>query len=229
MDKHSDDVSKAMREIAERRDLDLCERARSLSRERLQQLREKLESEFPVETVLRRARDNRDNLLTERPVLPRPLEILLRRRLSGRGSDAVQRGALRRWAVALQRVWPTSRIATQCAAALGVIFLTMAALQIERLFRTEKTATISHYTPHPYFATKVGENLGHGGPETWLLRKPGDALTLQISTIELASREASLFTINRALLAQHHDFGRGLPLDLPFRQILIDGDAIAIP
>jgi hypothetical protein len=230
MDKHSDDVSNAMREIAERRDHDLCEPARSLSPERLRQLRKKLESEFPVETALRLASDNRDNLLTDRPVLPRPLETLLRRRLSGRASDAVLRGALQRWAVALQRAWLRSRIATQCAAAFGVIFLTIAALQIERSDRTEKAEAISHHTPHQYFATKAGENSEHGDrPETWLLRKPGDALTLQISTIELASREPSLFTVNRALLAQHHDFGRGLPLDLPFRQMLIDDDAIAVP
>ncbi|MFN2476523.1 MAG: hypothetical protein ABR526_09330 [Chthoniobacterales bacterium] len=231
MDKDFDHVSVGLREVADRRDNRLSDSGAAIPPDRLQSLHAALGSRFPVETALRTAANQRDESLSRGPVLPQRVELLLHRRLLAERPDPVQRGASQPWTAAVQRFWTASRTPfTQLAAALALIVCAIGALRFGRLGGNNGPASISHSPSRPPFATQAsGESAYQLRLEKGLLRKPGAELTLRVSTIELASLQPSLLNINRALLADRDDFNRGLPLDLPIRQMLIDGDVTATP
>ena len=230
MAKHYDDLSAAMREVAERRDEQLRDAGAAITPHRLHRLHAALASEFPAEIALRAVADTRDKSLKQLPALPRRVELLLHSQLLTRQPGFLQRGALQRLSASVQTFWAVSRAPTRFAAALALMVVTIAALHFGSSGRNDASVLVSQNARHPYFGTQPGgDSEYHDRLETHFLRKPADELTLRVSPIELASLQPSLLTINRALLADRGDFERGLPLDLPIRQILIDGDTTVSP
>ena len=230
MDKCSDAVSLGMREVAELRDKRLRKTTTAISPHRLEALHAALAAEFPVETAFRAAANNRDESIEHSPVLPAGVELLLHRRLLAQQRRADQRGALQRWATAVQASWGAFHSATRLAAAVALIVFAMTTLHFGGFRSHHGSELLSHNAPRPYLATQSDAKSAYERRvEQSFLRKSGDELTLRVSTIELASLQSSLFSINRALLAEGHDFDRSLPLDLPIRQLLSDRDASGIP
>ncbi|HEY3747452.1 MAG TPA: hypothetical protein VGL17_14465 [Gemmatimonadaceae bacterium] len=230
MAKHYDDLSAAMREVAEHRDRRLRDAGAAISTHRLERLHAALASEFPADMALRAAADTRDKSLRQLPMLPRRLELLLHSQLLARRPGFLRYGALQWMSASAQTFWSASRASAGFAAALALIVLTIATLHFGRSGRNDRSALVFENERHSFFETQPGgESAYHKRLEEEFLRKPGDALTLQVSTFELASLQPSLLMINRARLADTRDFERGLPLDLPIRQILMDGDARVSP
>jgi hypothetical protein len=107
----------------------------------------------------------------------------------------------------------------------------MTKLHFGRFGSHHESEALSQNAPRPYLATQTDAKSAYEDrvEQQSFLRNPGNELTLRVSTIELASLRSSVFSINRALLAEGHDVDRSLPLDLPIRQLLSDRDASGIP
>lgn len=221
-----------MRDIAEQRD-NLLRGERAISPDRLQRLHAILASELPVETALFAAGRQRDESLSVRvPVLPATIRAALAQQLPPLRAAPKPLDALRLSRIRLHTWWG-SLGPTRVAIAAIVILLAAGALHFADWSSVTRGLRISDPTLQPTADPKSAPEFAHQGlpphPEERSFTASSDHLTLRVGTMELASLQPSLLTINRVFLPDRYEADRSLPLDLPIRQILIDAEAARTP
>jgi len=218
MDKTTEGLAGAMRELAEVRDSRL-RKAEAIPVERLERLHSFLAAEFPLETALRAAARHRDDSLHGQAALPFAVHAALWERVKNLTTDEA-RWAVLRHSLARLRALPLRRISQAAALIAATIIITTGAL-----YYSQAPKPVAHL---------VNQSLPNSVTEPVLLsfdrafERSGDRLTLRFNRSELASLEPSVFSINGALpVLEQQD--HVLPLDLPMRQIRLDVDVVRTP
>jgi hypothetical protein len=215
MDKRIDGLAGAMREIAEQRDSQLGD-SRSISADRMEQLRAILAAELPVETALFAAARQRDKSLSlPEPALPAVVHAALVEQVrsvhaKAKGFDVL--GRVASWLNAPK--WPEPYRTALIAAAAVVV--TSAILHFSQS-RDDRPAHVSGALPNSIANLEAAAFSSDSAP-----------LSLRVRRVELASLEPSLLTINGAL-PRFEQPDRALPLELPIRQIRLDVEALRTP
>jgi len=229
MDNFSTDITDMMREVAEQRDAGLREGLPEISPDRLRRLQAALAREFPVECGLDSIAMRRDaSLRTRAPQLPTSVETELAKGLTFTGAfEASELVRLPSPSVQLSR-----RLVSALAIAAAVIVLIggafyfsgsknpVTAVGVSGKLESPSVRTITTVSSGAASLTDAGDRL---------FASSGNDLTLRVSKIELASLQPSLLTMNRAILADRRHADRGLPLDLPIREMFIDEATSATP
>ena len=230
MDNSSPDLNELMREVAAQRDARLQHGRPEISPERLRQVQAALARKFPVETGLNSAAMRRDASLRSRESqIPPVVETELTKRLAfSAGFEASEPFRFPRRSVHLFR----HRLACAAAVAAAVMVLIGGGFYFSGPSSHVPSARRLGELELPSGRTSItgssdAASLTHPGDR--LFESSGDHLTLRVGKIELASLQPSLLTINRTILADRRQGDRGLPLDLPIRQMLIDAAGPAIP
>ncbi len=233
MDKELDHLSNAMREVAAQRDKLLRESSGAISTDRLQCLHATLASQFPVEAALSEVAIRRDEALgTQAPLLPAHVAVALAQRLSLRRTTLESGKAL--W---LSPSWLYSLLHSvgtpaRVMVAVTMVILTAGALKLARWGHISGLRISDASSQRPAQPNSAADPAHQGAAarsEDSFLPGSGSNLTLRVSTIELASLRPSLLTMNRAFLPDRYESDRGLPLDLPIRQIFIEAERARMP
>jgi hypothetical protein len=224
----NEDISNVMRRLAAARDSRLRVAGAAIPPDRLASLRRSVASVFPVEMALIAATKERDELLRVAPVIPAPIELALQKRLRVQQPLSIQPERVRpfdEWVHVCSRLIAS---APRVAAAVAFVLFVGASVHFATLSQNAHQAGISKDRQNANVEVLANapdrERLDNA-----LLAKSEAQLTLRVTRLELASLRHSLLTLNRAFLADKPDPDHGLPLDLPFRQILIDADAAEAP
>lgn len=219
-----------MRDVAVQRDAGLrCKRA-ELSPDRLRRLQAALARKFPLETALHSAAMRRDASLRKRESeIPAIVQTELAKRLAcsgGFGTRERFRSSRHLLHLLLDPPANAAGIAAAVAVLMGGAFYFSAASSRApaiagpgQLNLRRGSASIS--------ASRDAASLTQPGNRVF--ESSADHLTLRVGKIELASLEPSLLSINRTILADPRHADRGLPLDLPIRDLLIDTAGPAMP
>jgi len=230
MDNSSPDLKQIVRDMAAQRDAGLRHGRPEISPERLRRLQAALARKLPVETGLHSAAMRRDaSLRTRESQIPPVVKTELTKRLAfSAGFEASESFRFPRRSVHLSR----HRLASAAAVAAAVIVLIGGGFYFSGSSSRVPAIRISGELELPSGKTSVtgsSDAASLTNPGHRLFDSSGDHLTLRVGTIELASLQPSLLTINRTILPDRRQGDRGLPLDLPIRQMLIDAAGPAIP
>jgi hypothetical protein len=215
MDKRMEGLAGAMREIAEQRDNQL-RASGAICGHRLEQLRAFLATELPVEAALFAAARQRDKSLSlPEPALPAAVHAALVEHLRSVRAKAKPFDALRDLAAWCKAPRWLEAYRTAAIAALAIVV----------------TSAVLHFSrSREHAATQIFGALPRSvaNPESPGFSSDEAHLSLRVTRFELASLDPSLLSLNRAL-PNLEQSDRGLPLDLPIRQIRLDVEAVRTP
>lgn len=222
MDKRSDELADALRELAGQRDQQIHAAGFALSSERLKRLRAAAASAFPVDAALRRAAKIRDgSLRAQPPALPLRIESALVSRLAAPRA----RWSLRDVSLSPESFGNWRKVAAAAAllmAAAGALHFAQAR-KVTRASRALSGEIASLPVTQSIFEFPAQETPRRAGLVPSSTAEDAQ-LSLRIGAIDLVALRPSLLTLNQSFLAERNSADEGLPLDLPV-QMLINSTA----
>ena len=235
MDNRIADIPALLHEVAARRDARLQRRGATMPSTTSDRLQDAVASAFPVEAALSAAALKRDRMFNgQTPVLPALIAAALAERVLPPQTEAMPSARLQQIWTFLQLRWRLAGVPGHfAAAAAAAVIIGFAVAQFSRPVRHDHAAQLPQLTEHRPQTGPVGAELPAQdwltSQENGILGASSRQLTLRVSRIELASLRPSLLSVEQAMLANRFESDGGLPLDLPIRQIFIDGEAAATP